>query len=111
MLRIISFFLLLVFTNNIFAQELEIKTSATLSYEPGFFFKKPKSDDMDKALKEIKKNVWLSYTSTFSDAKMKQYLKVKEQIDPEIDNFITSLSVVDVNVKSELKTFTVYARA
>ena len=47
----------------------------------------------------------------FSDAKMKQYLKVKEQIDPEIDNFITSLSVVDVNVKSELKTFTVYARA
>ena len=38
---------------------------------------------------------------------MKQYLKVKEQIDPEIDNFITSLSVVDVNVKSELKTFTV----
>ena len=66
---------------------------------------------MDKALKEIRKNVWLSYTSTFSDAKMKQYLKVKEQIDPEIDNFITSLSVVDVNVKSELKTFTVYARA
>lgn len=111
MLKIISFFLLFVFTNNIFAQELEIKTSATLSYEPGFFFKKPKSDDMDKALKEIRKNVWLSYTSTFSDAKMKQYLKVKEQIDPEIDNFITSLSVVDVNVKSELKTFTVYARA
>ena len=39
MLRIISFFLLFVFTNNIFAQELEIKTSATLSYEPGFFLK------------------------------------------------------------------------
>ena len=67
MLRIISFFLFLfVFTNYAITQELEIKTSATLSYEPGFFFKKPKSDDMDKALKQIRKNVWLSYTSTFS---------------------------------------------
>ena len=55
--------------------------------------------------------MWESYTSNFSDAKMKQYLMVEEQIKPEIDRFFTSLSVVDIDVKSELKTFTVYARA
>ena len=82
-----------------------------MSYEPGFFFKKPKSEDVDIALEEIKKNMWESYTSNFSDAKMKQYLMVEEQIKPEIDKFFTSLNVVDIDVESELKTFTVYARA
>jgi len=92
------------------SREIEIKSSYTMSYEPGFFFKKPKSEDIDKALLKIKENMWQSYTSSFSDAKMKQYLRVESQIIPEIDKFFTSLSVVDVNVKSELKTFTVYAR-
>ena len=55
--------------------------------------------------------MWESYTSTFSDAKMKQYLMVEEQVLPEIDKFFTSLSVVDIDVPpGELKTFTVYAR-
>ena len=44
------------------SREIDIKSSKTMSYEPGFFFKKPKSEDVDKALEKIKKNMWESYT-------------------------------------------------
>ena len=109
--NLLIFFLIFYLSEVANSKEIEIKSSITLSYEPGFFFKKPKSEDVDIALEKIKKNMWESYTSNFSDAKMKQYLMVEEQIKPEIDKFFTSLSVVDIDVKSELKTFTVYARA
>ena len=109
--NLLIFFLIFYLSEVANSKEIEIKSSITLSYEPGFFFKKPKSEDVDIALEKIKKNMWESYTSNFSDAKMKQYLMVEEQIKPEVDKFFTSLSVVDIDVKSELKTFTVYARA
>jgi|TARA_B100000131_G_scaffold70443_1_gene66739 hypothetical protein len=104
------FLYIIILSSPLESKEVEIKSSITKSYEPGFFFKKPKSKDIDRALEEIRKNMWESYTSTFSDAKMKQYLMVEEQVLPEIDKFFTSLSVVDIDVSSELKTFTVYAR-
>ena len=102
--NLLIFFLIFYLSEVANSKEIEIKSSITLSYEPGFFFKKPKSEDVDIALKKIKKNMWESYTSNFSDAKMKQYLMVEEQIKPEIDKFFTSLNVVDIDVESELKT-------
>ena len=72
--NLLIFFLIFYLSEVANSKEIEIKSSITLSYEPGFFLKKPKSEDVDVALEKIKKNMWESYTSNFSDAKMKQYL-------------------------------------
>jgi hypothetical protein len=104
-------FVSLVLSMSVKAATVEVKGTITLPYKGSLFSSAPSGAVKTEAMKEAKLQSWNLYTAQFNDAKMRQYLGVKEAFLSQIDNYVTNIRVIDESVDKKSKIITIAVRA
>lgn len=93
------------------AEPVEVKGSVTVPYSKGFFSSGPDDKSYQAALNEAKLAAWNLYTAGFNDAKMKLYMKNKESILKQLDQYVQNLKIIDKSTDKDSKTINLVIRA
>jgi hypothetical protein len=88
-------FLLLMASMSPKAATVDVKGTITLPYKGSLFSSAPSGAEKGGAMHDAKLQSWNLYTAQFNDAKMRQYLGVKEEFLSQIDNYVTNVRVID----------------
>jgi hypothetical protein len=104
-------FLLLMASMSPKAATVDVKGTITLPYKGSLFSSAPSGAEKGGAMHDAKLQSWNLYTAQFNDAKMRQYLGVKEEFLSQIDNYVTNVRVIDESVDKDSKIITVAVRA
>jgi hypothetical protein len=110
-LALVLIFLSLVLPMSVKAATLDVKGTITLPYKGSLFSSTPSGAVKTEAMREAKLQSWNLYTAQFNDAKMRQYLSVKEEFLSQINNYVTNIRVIDESVDKKSKIITVAVRA
>ena len=108
---ILLIFLSLIFPTSLKAATVDVKGTITLPYKGSLFSSAPSGAVKTEAMHDAKLQSWNLYTAQFNDAKMRQYLGVKEEFLSQIDNYVTNVRVIDENIDKESKIITIAVRA
>lgn len=101
--------LVVVLYQNICA--MQVKGTASVSYETKGFSKKMPDEYREIALEIAKKNAWNQYISTFSTQKMQIYKSLEHDIVSSFDSYMHSITFIDEIINEDAKRYTVVIRA
>lgn len=96
---------------SISAQALEIKGQVSHQYNGGLFSNSPSDDDKVEAIKAAKLAALKQYISTFNVSKQQQYSKIEDTVVKNIDDYISSYTIVAEDVNENLKLLNLIIRA
>ena len=93
------------------AHALEVKGQVSHQYEGGLFSSSPSDDDKVEAIKAAKLAALKQYVSTFNVSKQQQYSKIEADVVKNIDDYISSYTIVAEDVNESLKLLNLVIRA
>ncbi len=100
------FLVFILLSTYTFAWATQVNGVITLPYKGKLFSKYPSGAEKNEAMNKAKLQVWELYTSKFSDAKMKQYLQVKDKFISSVDDYVLNLRILDEVIDEKSKTLT-----
>lgn len=92
-------------------QALEVKGQVSHQYEGGLFSSSPSDEDKVEAVKAAKLAALKQYVSTFNVSKQQQYSKIEDEVVKNIDDYISSYTIVAEDVNENLKLLNLVIRA
>lgn len=93
------------------ADVVEVKGAVTVPYKEAFFSSKPNDKATIEAIQEAKLAALNLYTAKFNDAKMKNYMVMKDKVIKSVDEFVTNVKIIEKVVDKESKSISLVIRA